>query len=180
MRSRTSSQSTLSPPTHRTASLQPSISNQSAKTGHSYHRPSCQQEECEHGLLSPHANHPTSSDSSWPWHTSSNQGDEQESDYTPTHLDYESRHAESGNGGVFGGRHAGETDLRHGILGDALADGVLGSGTGGQLQGAYKGNGVSGDGGVDGDGDEGTVSTTQWLARRHHVRRRRIMYVQHS
>lgn len=72
---------------------------------------------------------------------------------------------------MFGGRHAGETDLRHGILGDALADGVLGSGTGGQLDG----KGGRGDGGGEGDG--GAMSTTQWLARRHGVKGRRVMYV---
>ena len=177
MPSRTSSQSTIPAPTHRTAPLQPSISNQSAKTGHSYHRPSCQQEECEHGLLSPHASRPTSSDSNRPWHAASNQDNAQESGNTPSHLSYEPRHAESGNGGVFGGRHAGETDLRHGILGDALADGVFGSGTGSQLHGANDGKGGRGDRGEDENG--GTISTTQWLARRHGVRGRRIMYVLH-
>lgn len=78
---------------------------------------------------------------------------------------------------MFGGRHAGETDLRHGILGDALADGVFGSGTAGQLHGANDKKGGRGDGDEDGDG--GTISTTQWLARKHGVRRRRIMYVFH-
>ncbi len=76
---------------------------------------------------------------------------------------------------MFGGRHAGETDLRHGILGDALADGVFGSGTGGQLDEANDGKGGRGGGG--GEGDEGPMSTTQWLARRHGVKGRRIMYV---
>ena len=171
MPSRTSSQSTISPPTHRTAPLQPSVSNQSAKTSHSYHRPSCQQEECEHGLLSPHASRPTSSDSNRPRLAALNQGNVQETDYVSSQLSFEPRHTESGNGGVFGGRHAGETDLRHGILGDALADGVFGSGTGGGLRGANDRK--------DGD-DGGTISTTQWLARKHGVKRRRIMYVLHS
>lgn len=76
---------------------------------------------------------------------------------------------------MFGGRHAGETDLRHGILGDALADGVFGSGAGGQLEGANDGKGGRGNG--DGEGDGGPISTTQWLARRHGVKGRRIMYV---
>ena len=167
--------SNLSPPTRRTPLLQHSISNQSARSGHFYHRPSCQQEECEHGLLSPHASRPTSSDSNKPPHTSSNEGNTQESDYTPTHLGLGPQHTESGSGGVFGGRHAGETDLRHGILGDALADGVFGSGAGGQLDGANDGKGGREDGG--GEGDEGPMSTTQWLARRHGVKRRRVMYV---
>ena len=98
-----------------------------------------------------------------------------ESDYTPTHLSYEPQHTESGNGGDFGGRHAGGTDLRHGILGDALADGVFGSGAGGQLDGTDDGKGGREDG--DGDGDGGPMSTTQWLARRHGVKRKRVMYV---
>ena len=78
---------------------------------------------------------------------------------------------------MFGGRHAGETDLRHGILGDAFADGVFGSGTGDQLDGANDGKGGRRVGGEDGNG--GNISTTQWLARTHGVRRRRIMYVLH-
>lgn len=176
MPSRTSSShSNLSLPTQHTPLLQHSITSQSARSGHSYHRPSCQQEECEHGLLSPHASRPTSSDSNKPPRTSSNNGNPPESNYTPTHLGYEPQHSESGNGGVFGGRHAGETDLRHGILGDALADGVLGSGTGGQLDGAKDGKGGRGDGGGEGDG--GAMSTTQWLARRHGVKGRRVMYL---
>lgn len=50
-------------------------------------------------------------------------------------------------------------------------DGVLGSGTGGQIDGTKDGKGGSGGGG---DGDP--ISTTQWLARRHGVKGRRIMY----
>ena len=169
MPSRASSHSTLPPPAHRTSPLEHSISNLSTRTGHSYHRPSCQQEECEHGLLSPHASRPTSADSNKPRHNSFNSGNAQESNYTPTHLSYEPQHADSANGGVFGGRRAGETDLQHGILGDALADGILGSGAGGQLDGANDGKG--------GRGDGGTISTTQWLARRHGVKGRRVMYV---
>lgn len=176
MTSRTSSShSNLSPPTQRAPLLQHSITNQSTRSAHSYHRPTCQQEDCEHGLLSPHASRPTSSDSYKPPQTSSNDGNAQESDHVPTHLHNEPQHTESGNGGVFGGRHAGETDLRHGILGDALADGVFGSGTGGQLDEANDGKGGRGGGG--GEGDEGPMSTTQWLARRHGVKGRRIMYV---
>ena len=75
---------------------------------------------------------------------------------------------------MFGGRHAGETDLRHGILGDALADGVLGSGDGGQMDEANHSKDGRGDEGGKGDGP---LSTTQWLARRHGVKGRRVMYV---
>ncbi len=76
---------------------------------------------------------------------------------------------------MFGGRHAGGTDLRHGILGDALVDGVLGSGAGGQLDGSNDGKGGREDEG--GQGGQESMSTTQWLARRHGVKGRRIMYV---
>ena len=178
MPSRTSSsRSSLSQPTQHTPLLQHSISHQSAKSarsGRPYHRPSCQQDECEHGLLSPHASRPTSSDSNKPPQSSSRNGNTLESNYTATHLGHESQHSEASNGGVFGGRHAGETDLRHGILGDALADGVLGSGDGGQMDEANDGKDGRRDEGGKGDG---TISTTQWLARRHGVKRRRVMYV---
>ena len=176
MPSRTSSShSSLSPPTQLTPLLEHSISHQSARSGHTYHRPSCQQEECEHGLLSPHVSRPTSSDSNKPPRTSSNDSTAQEINYTPTHLGYEPQHTESGNGGEFGGRHAGETDLRHGILGDALADGVLGSGMAGQLD--ESNDGKIGRGGEGRDGEDEPISTTQWLARKHRVRGRRVMYV---
>ena len=65
--------------------------------------------------------------------------------------------------------------MRHGILGDAFADGVFGSGAGNQLNGAN--DGKDGRGGGGGDGDGGPMSTTQWLARRHGVKGRRVMYV---
>lgn len=141
-----------------------------------YHRPSCQQEECEHGLLSPHASPPSSSSSIQ--HQNSNR---RSSAYTPTHLNYEPQpsealqQSESGNGGVFGGRYGGEENLRHGILGDAVADGVLGN--------EPEEEPPDGD---DEGGEEARkrwkgavlgMSTTQWLARKHDVRGRRKMYV---
>lgn len=54
-------------------------------------------------------------------------------------------------------------------------DGVLGSGTGGQSDGTKDGEGGRG-GGSGGEGDGDPISTTQWLARRHGVQGRRIMY----
>lgn len=130
-----------------------------------YHRPSCQQEECEHGLLSPHASRPNSSSSTRarPNHSDDRQG----------HGHSEGLERErSGNGGVFGGRYAGEG---HGILGDAFADGVLGGAEPGD------GDGTDGGGGKDGGkrwmGAVRGMSTTQWLARKHGVRGRRTMYV---
>lgn len=169
MSSRTSSHSNHTPPTRRASTLQQSISSQSAINGHSYHRPSCQQEECEHGLLSPHASRPTSADSNKARHT----GNAPDSTFASDHLDHVPHHTASDNGGVFGGRHDGDTDLRHAILGDAVADGVLGSGTGDELDGAKDGKGGRGGDG----GDRGTISTTQWLARKHGVKGRRIMYI---
>ena len=164
MSSRTSSHSTLSPPALRTPALQHSISNQSARTSHSYNRPCCDQDECEHGLFSPHASPPPTPDSD----DQTPAGNARGSHYTPTHLAYEPQHTESGNGGMFGGRHAGGTDLRHDILGDALADGIFGSG-------ANNGKSGRGDGGEGEDGEP--LSTTQWLARKHGVKGRRVMYV---
>ena len=102
------------------------------------------------------------------------------SDYTPTHLNYIPepsegiQHTESGNGGTFGGRKAGRTDLGHELLGDAFTDGILGAG--------HEGDGVE-DEGEDGrikakwKGTVHGMSTTQWLARRHNIRGRRIMFV---
>ena len=80
-------------------------------------------------------------------------------------------HTDSGNGGVFGGRKAGETDLRHGLLGDAVADGLLGAGA------------MRGDDGEGGNeearskwkGAVQSMSTTQWLAHRHGIKRNRTM-----
>ena len=162
-------QDALSPLSQRGPPLQHSTSalSTNSQNHHSYHRPSCQEEECEHGLFSPHASPPSSSSSVRQPNTT------HLSQYTPTHLGYAPEpseaieHTESGNGGAFGGRKAGETDFQHGLLGDAVADGLLGAGGGG-----------------DGDGPRAKfkgaaqgVSTTQWLARRHGIGRSRTMYV---
>jgi len=98
-----------------------------------------------------------------------------------THVNHESQHSEalehsqSEGGGVFGGRYAGQENLRHEILGDAVADGILGDEPGNLPP--------------DGDGEDGGearkkwkmgvqgMSTTQWLARKHGVTGRRKMYV---
>lgn len=167
---------TLSLPSERSPGLHHSISGLSNRSQSrlSYHRPSCQQEECEHGLYSPHASRPNSSSSV----RYSNTNDP--SEYTPTHLSYVPQpsegieNTESGNGGAFGGRKAGETDLGHGLLGDAVTDGILGAG--GEEDGEEDGGGGKGvrakwKGAVQG------MSTTQWLARRHGIRGRRLMYV---
>ena len=167
---------TLSLPSQQSPGLHHSTSALSAQSQSrlSYHRPPCQQEECEHGLFSPHASRPNSS-SSVRHENAINQPQ-----YTPTHLNYIPEpsegieHTESGNGGTFGGRKAGQTDLGHELLGDAFTDGILGAGN--------QGDGVEDEGG---DGTikakwKGTVqgvSTTQWLARRHGIRGRRIMFV---
>jgi hypothetical protein len=109
----------------------------------SYHRlcghSSCNESgngECEHGILSPRASsvHHT-------WEDSTERGS-----------------------GSFGGKfNSRGGDLMHGILGDAVTDGLLG-----------------GRRGQAGDNDEqGTkhTSTTEWLATKHDVKGRRRMYV---
>lgn len=170
---------TLSPPTQRTPLLHHSSSTHSQRNA--YHRPTCQQEDCEHGALSPHASRPNSSSSTRP---SALKNDS--NGYTATHMgsDYQSQasdvHHHDSNS--FGGKYGGQSDLRHGILGDAFADGVLGDGTGDNI--AREGNGAN-DGGGEGDGSakarwKGAVagmSTTQYLARTHGVKGRRTMYV---
>ena len=134
---------------------------------HSYHRPCCQQEECEHGALSPHASRPNSSSSTNPSHLNSilksNSGD-----------------AHQLSADSHGGRYPGGQDLQHGILGDAVADGLLGHISGGQEMGDEGER----DGDVEGDGERGKLyaavrgmSTTQWLAERHGVKGRRSMYL---
>lgn len=64
--------------------------------------------------------------------------------------------------------------MGHGLLGDAVTDGILGAG--GEEDGEEDGGGGKGvrakwKGAVQG------MSTTQWLARRHGIRGRRLMYV---
>lgn len=88
----------------------------------------CGSENCEHGTLSPRP-------------------------YSPK--DYGSINSDAGFGGRYPGSldaHTGEpSDVTHALLGDAVADGVLGGG-GGQK-----------------------MSTTRYLAERHGVRHRRMM-----
>ena len=76
--------------------------------------------------------------------------------------------------GDYGGRYPVQRDLPHSLLGDAGAEGLLGDGTGG--------DDAADDG--DGNGERGKLraamkgtSTTQWLAKRHGVKGRRIMYL---
>ncbi|KAL6719828.1 hypothetical protein ACLMJK_001749 [Lecanora helva] len=131
-----------------------------------YHRPSCQEETCEHGLLSPHASPPRSSSSSSK-HYNSYADHHTSGDNVHDNGGGEQRtieHTNSGNSGPFGGRKAGETDLRHEVLGDAVADGLLGAGGDGEERAKGYGRGKG-------------VSTTQWLAERHGVRGRRVMYL---
>ena len=176
--SHTSQHDTVSRPSdqERTPLLRHSNSTQSQSRA--YHRPSCQQQECEHGALSPHASRPNSSSSVSPpnpnidaaAHTPTHMG----SDYAPQTSDPHRLSPDS-----YGGRYGGEQDLRHGVLGDAVADGVLGDGTGDDLGG--QGNGADEE--DDGDGKQklkgivSGMSTTQWLARKHGVKGRRTMYL---
>ena len=83
------------------------------------------------------------------------------------------------NSDSYRGKYGGAQDLRLGILGDAVADGILRVGTGGDLGG----QGYGADGEEDGDGKKKLrgvitgVSTTQWLARKHGLKGRRTMYL---
>ena len=169
----------LTTSTSHTSSRSQNNDNLSARTpllrhtdsNHSYHRPSCQQEDCEHGTLSPHASRPNSSSSVNPSQANSNHDA-----YTSMHMppNHQANDTQNLSAGDYGGRYAGQRDLQHGILGDAVADGLLGDGTGG--------DGAADEG--DGDGERGKLraavkgmSTTQWLAKRHGFKGRRIMYL---
>ena len=109
----------------------------------SYHRlcghSSCNESgngECEHGILSPRA-----SSVHHAWEDSTERGS-----------------------GSFGGKfNSRGGDLMHGVLGDAVTDGLLGGR-----------RGQAGD-----DDEQGTkhTSTTEWLATKHDVKGRRRMYV---
>ena len=144
-----------SPSTFHNLNRRPSnTSHLTTASSHAYHIPSCQtdpNEECEHGVLSPHATRRGSASSFAPLFDGLNPNG---------HGGHEVEYEPAGHGG----RVIGERDLTHGILGDAVADGVLGDGTGGQ-------------GPPDGKGGQSGMSTTQWLARGHGVRGRRTMYL---
>ena len=137
-----------------------------------YHRPSCQQDDCEHGLLSPHANRPGSSSSTQV------PDDTDRSEYFGFHPNRtqaasdKPAHSQSPNGGVHGGAYPGERDTSHALLGDAVADGLLGGGTDdrhGQDENGHDEPRAKWKGAFTG------ISTTQWLAKNHGVRRNRIM-----
>lgn len=158
-----------SPPTERTP-----LRATSSTHSRSYHRPSCQSasshEPCEHGALSPHASRPTSQAS----HRPNAQTDDVPTTNGHSHNDGISSLAPTGNGARgtgytppgYGGRYGREQDARHGLLGDAVADGMLGSGDGDDIR---EGAGQA--------GKNGALSTTQYLARRHGVKGRRSMYL---
>lgn len=124
------------------------------------HIPCCSQGEegeCEHGAFSPTAR-PGSPTSSPP-------------------------DAEAASN--FGGRYARSTSLAsgvHGVVGDAIADGIFGDGRifGNGEDNARKGWKNWGWKKDDPQQDEGgakPMSTTQWLAKSHGVRNKRSMYV---
>lgn len=170
---------TLSSPNQRTPLLHHSSSSHTQRNA--YHRPSCQQEDCEHEALSPYASRPNSSSSTRP-PTSRNDSN----GHTPTYLGsgYQPQASDAPHlsDNSFGGKYGGESDLRHGILGDAVADGVLGDGTGGSLGQERDGANEGGEecGALAKDRWKGVVagmSTTQYLARSHDVKGRRTMYV---
>ena len=63
----------------------------------------------------------------------------------------------------YGGKLDSRGDIIHSVLGDAVTDGLIGENTG------------RGDHGENGETNK--MSTTDWLARRHGITRRRTMYV---
>ncbi|KAG8526513.1 uncharacterized protein KY384_008713 [Bacidia gigantensis] len=159
--------------------LSPLTQQRSYSSRHSYHRPSCQNlqshdnAECDHGSLSPHASPPSSPRLRAHHSTGS----------VPTR----------GGGGAhdgppqlreqgYGGMSAARKDLRHKLLGDALAEGLLGDGVedSSETQPLLDSSTSSADqnGNVKG-GNSGNVykSTTQELAERHNVQGRRKMYL---
>ena len=105
----------------------------------------------------------------------------------------------AGEGGAFGGKAPDEQrNLPHLLLGDMVAEGLLGNGGSGKDKDGEGGGGggdrtncapnaAAGSGGEDGDGNRdkqrtlrGTttaISTTQWLADRHGVKNKRKMYL---
>ena len=164
----------LSPPTQRTPLLQHSTSNTS-QTRLAYHRPSCQQDECEHGNLSPHASRPTSSSSNRPAPPHSNSNG-----YTPTHLGYHPQASEAHHLSIdsYGGKNAADSDLRHGLLGDAVADGVLGDIPHEDAEGQTDGTtSPGGNARLKWKGAVVGMSTTQYLARKHGIKRPRLMFL---
>ena len=148
--------------------------NNNSQSRLSYHRPSCLQDECEHGLVSPHASRPTSSSSTRPSHTHALTGDVPTYSGSTPQSDKGVRQNDSGHGGSFGGRHAGETSLGRGLLGDAFVDGVLGDGI---PDGLKQDPDQDREAGRSWTGAAAGTSTTQWLAKQHGVKGRRTMYV---
>ena len=63
----------------------------------------------------------------------------------------------------YGGKLDSRGDIMHSILGDAVTDGLIGESLGREGHG--------------GNGETNKMSTTEWLARRHGITRRRAMYV---
>lgn len=170
MPSPSSSLHTPQPPHSKDA---PSISS----TSHPYHRPSCQtdtsQGPCEHGLLSPNVSRPGSS---LRIRERGSYRDDDGDNYRDANGEEPRegrRRRGHGEDGGFGGKYAGKTDLQHRVLGDAVADGILGSGVRGG-----EGHENSRRGGKDREGGSGQAgSTTQWLASIHGINDRRKMYL---
>ena len=147
----------------------------------SYNRPCCHRlqssyQPCEHGTTSPHASPPVSPDRSgerygygaldeWIGPGTSN---DHNGDGGGGNDDDNGNIAPTG----YRGRYTGKSDLQHGILEDAVAEGVLGDDV------VVVEGGDGGEGGEQRDGGgKGVHSTTQYLARRYGVKGRRKMYL---
>ena len=97
----------------------------------------CASGDCEHGTLSPR---PRAALESW------------------------NHSVAGGKDDTFGGKFDSRGgDIVHNLLGDAVADGLIGE--------------TAGRGDPDDDSGIKRMSTTEWLARRHGIKRRRTMYV---
>lgn len=201
----------LSPANERTPLTQQQRRGSSSHYNHD--RPSCHRttsptSDCEHGGTSPHAD---TDDGDIPQQHQRDGNSDSSSSKARVERST-SRSAKSGgtihgNGGGYtpsnyGGKLPGKQDWRHGILGDAIVEGLLGDGLGEEEMDSKKagrrrrrnGNGGDGangeeDGDVaeegdeegDDDGKDGdknkNLSTTQNLARNHGVKGRRKMYL---
>lgn len=128
-------------------------------------------------MLSPHASRPNSSSS----RSSERVRGDRNTGMQPNTSGAETTRAGSGSG--YGGTYAGERNLTHRVFGDTFADAVLGDGAGDEIrdqEGADPNEQRLMNGGSpphDDSNQKGPMSTTQWLARRHDVKGRRLMYL---
>ena len=116
-------QGSNSPETH-------TLPSHRSRPPHSYNRPSCQQETCEHGLLSPHISRANS------YFSIPTSGSRNPSGHKSSHLSHEVRIRDeeeqhnSSSKGAFDEGEAGGTYPGHDLLRNVVAEGPLGAGAG--------------------------------------------------